>query len=255
MATVLETTRLLLREMIPADLDFVATMLGDPDVARYYERRFTRRDAEAWLDRQLERYRRDGHGLWLVTDRQDGTPVGQVGLAIQEVEGEQHAEVGWLLHRPFWGRGYATEAGAATRDAAFSRWGYPGVISLIRPENIPSQKSGGTDRDDGRTPRGVPRVRAHGLSVIDPPPYPSPRRGRETLRQTTGPESSRGPRLPPRAASGAGFTPAQRAGFQRGAAQHPFARAKPPHPIPPHEGEGNAEVDVSPWSLCSLWLP
>lgn len=137
---ILETSRLRLREMVPADLDFVAMMLGNPDVSRYYERRFTRSDAEEWLDRQLDRYRRDGHGLWLVTDREDDAPLGQVGLALQEVEGERLPEVGWLLHRPFWGRGYATEAGAAVRDAAFGRWRYPRVISLIRPENVPSQR-------------------------------------------------------------------------------------------------------------------
>ncbi len=137
---ILETPRLRLREMVPDDLDFLATMLGNPDVSRYYERRFTRSDAEEWLERQLDRYRRDGHGLWLVTDREDDAPLGQVGLALQEVEGERLPEVGWLLHRPFWGHGYATEAGAAVRDAAFSRWRYPRVISLIRPENVPSQK-------------------------------------------------------------------------------------------------------------------
>ena len=36
-------------------------------------------------------------------------------------------------------RGYATEAGAATRGAAFARWTYGRVSSLIRPANTPSQ--------------------------------------------------------------------------------------------------------------------
>ena len=59
---------------------------------------------------------------------------------LQEVEGDELPEVAWLLHRPFWGSGYATEAASATRDAAFTRWRYGAVISLIRPENVPSQK-------------------------------------------------------------------------------------------------------------------
>jgi hypothetical protein len=29
------------------------------------------------------------------------SPVGQVGRMIQDVEGERHPEIGWLLHRPF----------------------------------------------------------------------------------------------------------------------------------------------------------
>src|SRR5262245_29995267 len=137
---VLTTPRLVLREMTPDDLDFVAGMMGHPEVTRYYPKQYSREESRHWLDRQFERYRRDGHGLWLVALKSTGEPVGQVGLAIQEVDRIRQPEVGWLLHRPYWGNGYATEAGAAARDAAFERWCYPYVISLIRPENVPSQR-------------------------------------------------------------------------------------------------------------------
>ena len=140
MSAVLETPRLRLREMQPDDLHFVAAMLGDPEVMRYYPRVQSRADAQGWLDRQRKRYIDDGHGLWLVLEKETGTPVGQVGLVMQEVEGARRPEVGWLLHRPYWGRGYATEAGCAVREAAFERWRYPMVISLIRPVNEPSRR-------------------------------------------------------------------------------------------------------------------
>ena len=147
--------------MDAADLDFVASMLAHPEVSRYYERHFDRADAQIWLERQLARYARHGHGLWLVEERTTGTPIGQVGLAIQEVEGECHPEIGWLLHRPFWGQGYATEAGAAARDVAFSRWQYPYVISLIRPVNAPSRRV--ADRLGMKAGR---EVQFHGLTHI-----------------------------------------------------------------------------------------
>src|SRR5262245_12549591 len=97
---VLTTPRLVLREMTRDDLDFVAEMMGDPDVTRYYPKQYSREEARHWLERQLERYRRDGHGLWLVTLKSTGEPVGQVGLAMQDVDGIREPEVGWLLHRP-----------------------------------------------------------------------------------------------------------------------------------------------------------
>lgn len=158
---ILETERLRLRELTPNDLDFVATMLAHPEVNRYYERQFSRVDAEVWLNRQLDRYRRDGHGLWLVHDRTTGEPLGQVGLIMQEVEDTRRPEIGWLLHRPYWGKGYATEAAAATRDAAFERWKYSDVISLIRPVNTPSIRV--AERIGMRPGR---RVQFHGFEHI-----------------------------------------------------------------------------------------
>jgi len=158
---VLETARLRLREMVPDDIGFVSAMLADPEVSLYYERRFSADEARTWLQRQRDRYARDGHGLWLVVDRETGDPIGQVGLAMQEVEGVRRPEVGWLLHRPFWGKGYATEAAAATRDAAFARWRYRQVISLIRPVNEASRRVA-----ERIGMRAGPRVAFHGFEHI-----------------------------------------------------------------------------------------
>jgi RimJ/RimL family protein N-acetyltransferase len=49
------------------------------------------------------------------------------------------SEVGYMIHRPYWRRGLATEAATATRDYAFFKLDKPRVISLVRPVNLPSQ--------------------------------------------------------------------------------------------------------------------
>jgi RimJ/RimL family protein N-acetyltransferase len=149
MAPILETPRLALREMAIGDLDFVAAMLGHPEVMRFYPKVYSRDEARSWIERQLSRYTRDGHGLWLAEDRATGEPVGQVGLMTQLVHGVDEPEVGYLIHRPFWRRGLASEAALAVRAWAFDVRGYPRVISLIRPENLPSQ---GVARKLGMTP-------------------------------------------------------------------------------------------------------
>jgi RimJ/RimL family protein N-acetyltransferase len=113
-------------------------MLAHPDVMRYYPKCYSRAEAEGWVQRQMDRYVRDGHGLWLVQDKNSGEPIGQVGLLLQQVDEVAEPEVGYLIHRPFWRRGYATEAALATRDFAFAA-GRDHVICLIRPENVPSQ--------------------------------------------------------------------------------------------------------------------
>ena len=136
---VLQTQRLELRELTPSDLPFVAEMVGDAETMRYYPHTFMPTEARYWLQRQFDRYAKDGHGLWLVVERETGRRVGQVGLAMQNVDGGKEPEIGWLIHRKHWRRGFATEAGSAVRDHALRSMGLKRVISLIRPVNEPSQ--------------------------------------------------------------------------------------------------------------------
>jgi ribosomal-protein-alanine N-acetyltransferase len=136
---VLETSRLALRELSLDDLDFVAGMLAHPEVMRFYPQVYSREESRLWIERQLHRYAGNGHGLWLVQDRATGEPLGQVGLLLQLVDGVEEPEIGYLIHRPFWRRGLATEAALAVRSWAFDTMGLERVISLIRPENTPSQ--------------------------------------------------------------------------------------------------------------------
>jgi RimJ/RimL family protein N-acetyltransferase len=135
---VLTTARLLLRQLVDDDLDFLAALLGDAEVMRHYPSPLDRDGARAWLERMQRRYAADGHALWLAIDTQRGEPIGQIGLCMQVVDGEREPELGYLVHRPFWRRGYAYEAASAVRDWAFAR-GHDHVIALIRPVNEPSQ--------------------------------------------------------------------------------------------------------------------
>jgi RimJ/RimL family protein N-acetyltransferase len=139
MKQILETTRLTLRELAPDDLDFMAEMLADAEVMRYYPKRLTRELSAEWIERQIGRYKTDGYGLWLAEEREGGKPVGQVGLVRQTVNGAEECEVGYLIHRPYWRHGFATEGAQACRDYAFKTLRQARVISLVRPENAASQ--------------------------------------------------------------------------------------------------------------------
>lgn len=113
-------------------------MLADPLVMRYYKKPYSRQEAERWLNRVLLGYEMHGHSLWLVSLLDTGEPIGQVGLIRQSIDGQPEDEIGYLIHHPFWRKGYASEAAVAVRDYAFAALDRRRVISLVRPVNIPS---------------------------------------------------------------------------------------------------------------------
>jgi len=139
MSLILETPRLLLRTMSLADLDFLAEMYADPMVMRYYPKPLNRVETIERIEANLERYRDYGYGLWLVMDRATGQPLGRVGPIPQEIDGQRFVEVGYMIHRPYWRRGYAREAAAACHEHLFRTMDIAEIIALVRPENLPSQ--------------------------------------------------------------------------------------------------------------------
>lgn len=137
----LETKRLLLREMTAQDLPALSAILRDEKVMYAYEHAFSDKEVQDWLDRNLERYRTDGFGLWAAVLKETGAMIGQCGITMQQIgEDKKVPEVGYLFRRDVWHQGYATEAAMACRDYAFAQLQFPHVFSIIRDNNIPSQK-------------------------------------------------------------------------------------------------------------------
>jgi ribosomal-protein-alanine N-acetyltransferase len=136
----LETERLLLRRLTMDDVEAIFAIIGDPVAMQYYPRLFTRDDAVEWVQRNLRRYEDDGHGLLAVVLKASAEVIGDCGIARQTVEGELMLEVGYHLRRDQWGQGYATEAARACMNYAFRELGAGRVVSLIRPENVPSRR-------------------------------------------------------------------------------------------------------------------
>ena len=148
---ILETRRLLLREMTQNDLPALRAILQDEETMYAYNGAFDESETQAWLDRQLARYAKDGFGLFAVVLRETGEMIGQCGLTMQPWHAEQVLEVGYLFNRAHWHHGYATEAARACMDYAFTRLGAREVCSIIRETNLPSrrvaERNGMTVRD------------------------------------------------------------------------------------------------------------
>jgi RimJ/RimL family protein N-acetyltransferase len=107
---------------------------------RYYPQPLDRRGVEDWIERNLRRYEQYGYGKWSVILKSEQKLVGDCGLAVQEVDGVEELEVGYLFNKNYWHRGLATEAARGCLDYAFNQLGRRRIISMIRPENLPSRR-------------------------------------------------------------------------------------------------------------------
>jgi [ribosomal protein S5]-alanine N-acetyltransferase len=137
---ILQTPRLALREFTLAGIDSLAQVLGDPKTMLYYAAPLDRAGVEQWITRNLQRYRNDGVGLWAMELIATLELIGDCGIVLQQVDGDELYEIGYHLRRDQWRHGYATEAAGACRDWAFSHLKTDRLISLIRPENLPSRR-------------------------------------------------------------------------------------------------------------------
>jgi len=137
---ILETARLLLREFTPQDAEAFARVLSDPETMRFYPAPYDRAGVEQWIERNRRRYRDDGVGLWAMELTKTHELIGDCGIVCQQVETESLYEIGYHLRRDFWGHGLATEAAIACRNWAFAHLKTERLVSLIRPENLPSRR-------------------------------------------------------------------------------------------------------------------
>jgi len=137
----IETERLLLRAFDESDVGEVA-FFADPEVMRYIPRGAWKREDVASIFPRVVARRRDewrdaGYGMWAVVLKQTGKVIGNCGL--QRLEDTDEIEVYYLLDKPHWNQGIATEATRAALRFAHER-GLKNIVAVAMPENGASQR-------------------------------------------------------------------------------------------------------------------
>jgi RimJ/RimL family protein N-acetyltransferase len=139
----LRTSRLLLRPWRDEDLAAFAEMSADPTVMEYLLPLSHRGlSAEAWVARARAHWDEHGFGQWVVELLDAANFIGVVGLGVVSYEAAftPAVEVAWRLARPFWGRGYATEAAKAALDYGFGELGLTELVAVTVPANQRSRR-------------------------------------------------------------------------------------------------------------------
>ncbi len=139
---ILETPNLILRHLVPDDLDSLFALYSDPEVRRYFpEGTLSYEDTKEELEWFL-----NGHpdhpelGLWATIHKGSNQLIGRCGLLPWTIHGRFEVEVAYLLDKAYWGQGLGTEAAQAVLDYGFEQLQLSYLMCMIYPENLASIK-------------------------------------------------------------------------------------------------------------------
>ena len=166
MTRTIETAHLLLHPWRDADFEEYARLVADPDVTRYITHEYgplSYEEAKEGHARILRLWDERGFGPWAAVEKASGNWVGEVGLDyLPRWPGPDKIEVEWLLNRPFWGKGYATEAGQAGVQFGLGDLGLERIIAISDPDHAASRR---IMEKCGLTYRGVMTITDRRLQV------------------------------------------------------------------------------------------
>lgn len=138
---ILETDRLVLRQLVVEDATFIFDLLNDPGWLRFIGDRGIRTldDARNYiLQGPVAMYDRHGFGLYLTARKQDGVPIGLCGLLKRD--GLADVDIGYAFLPQFRGQGYAAEAAAAVMEYGKNVLELVRIVAITAPGNERSAK-------------------------------------------------------------------------------------------------------------------
>lgn len=138
----LTSARLLLRRFRDDDRAAFAALNADPAVMEYFPAPLTRAQSDALIERIEANFRRDGFGVWAIEAAEAAPLVGMAGLARvpDDLPCAPAVEVLWRLARPWWGRGYASEAARAAIGHGVARHGFREIVAFAVAGNRRSRR-------------------------------------------------------------------------------------------------------------------
>ena len=142
----LQTDRLYLRQWQASDFAIFAQINADPEVMRYFPKVLSAELSDVIAHKCQQLIEDNGWGFWVVSLKNGSKPadnfIGFVGLnhTHADLPCAPSIEIGWRLHKDYWGQGYATEAAQAAVQFAFETLALSEVVAFTAMINIPSQK-------------------------------------------------------------------------------------------------------------------
>ncbi|MEO7910411.1 MAG: GNAT family N-acetyltransferase [Roseiflexaceae bacterium] len=139
---ILETERLILRRLVPDDLDHLFALYSDQETRQYFpEGTLTYEETKEELEWFLNGHPKHPElGLWATIYKPTNHFIGRCGLLPWTIDEREEVEVAYLLDKAYWRQGLGSEAAQAIAQYAFEQLHLSRLICLIDRENQASQK-------------------------------------------------------------------------------------------------------------------
>lgn len=137
---ILETPRLMLRELDLSDVDFIYRLVTDPTYIEGITDLGINNLEQAQVhlkERLMAHYVQHGFGLWLVQQTVSQTPIGLCGLLKREALAE--VDLGYAFLGQFQGQGYALEAAQGVFEYAQMHLKLAALMAIVNQDNQRSQ--------------------------------------------------------------------------------------------------------------------
>ena len=141
MKIILETERLLLREMTDDDFDALKKVISDKETMKYYPAPYDDEGVLKWIRWCKASYAKRGFGLWAVINKKTNEMIGDCGISMQCIDDEDKPEIGYHLRKDYHRQGLGKEMTQAVKDYFFTHFDFDEVYSYMDKENIPSYKT------------------------------------------------------------------------------------------------------------------
>lgn len=139
----IETIRLILREMRKDDFNGMLKVFTDKKVLRSFNlQSFSQKQMQDWVERNLAHQKQYHYGLYSVILKSNQELIGDCGLENTTFEGKSCIEIGYDFLSKYWNQGFATEAACAVKIYAINnlKIDYRLLCSFIRKHNTASQR-------------------------------------------------------------------------------------------------------------------
>lgn len=134
----LNSERLYLREFTKDDLNLIHELNKDPEVMKYVKDPETLEQSKESLKRYLASYDGNGLGIWALHQMESNEFIGF--FIFIKYENTEEIEVGYRLHKKFWGKGFATEITKVLIDYGFDVLELKEMFAVTMPGNKASEK-------------------------------------------------------------------------------------------------------------------